>query len=86
MFAIITALLALLLGWIIKYIMTWFLGIYAEMFYNAMAVETTFYDVIDGGYFNLNGLYHAIYTFAIALLVMIFIKKLLETYMAWSNR
>lgn len=83
--AVVTTLLVSLLGYIAKEVMTWFLGVYYTMFYSAMAVETLFYDVIDSGLFNLSGLYQAIYTFAIALLIMFFVKKLLETYMAWSN-
>ena len=83
--ALVTALIISLLGFIVKMLMTWFLSVYSAMFYNAMAVETLFYDIIDNGSFNLTGLYQAIYTFAIALLIMFFVKKLLETYMAWSN-
>lgn len=83
---IITTLLTGLLGWLIKAIMSWCLQVYDTMFYNAMAVETCFYDVIDNGLFNITGLYKAIYTFAIALLIMFFVKKLVEVYFAWSNR
>ena len=86
MLAIITALIVGLLSWLIKLVFEWAGSTYHGMFFNAMAVETSFYDVIDGGLFNISKLYSAVYTFAIALLIMFFVKKLAETYFAWSNR
>lgn len=46
------------------------------------AIEINFRNLEN---FNIGGLYNAIYTFAITLLVMFFIKKLIETYLAWTN-
>lgn len=86
MFLLISGLIGTLLGWIAQALMSWFSGVYDAMFYNVMCVEVNFKDVLSAGTFNLTGLYQAIYTFAIALLMMFFVKKMLETYMAWSNR
>lgn len=83
---IIAGLIGSLMGWLAREIMKWFAGVYDGMFYNVMCVEVNFKDIINAGNFNLTGLYQAIYTFAIALLMMFFVKKMLETYMAWSNR
>ena len=86
--SLVIGLLTGLLGYIAKQILFWFVSVYKAIFYNAMAVETTFADILSNGnlQFNITALYHAIYTFAIALLMMFFVKKMIETYMAWSNR
>ncbi len=83
--AIVGSLISYLLTWLAQMALMWFSDVYSDMFYNAMAVETSFRDIVARGYINLSGLYGAIYTFAIALLIMFFVKKLTETYFAWSN-
>lgn len=59
----------------------WFESLYNQIYFNAMCVEINFTDIN----LNITGIYRTIYTFAIALLMMFFIKKMIETYMAWSN-
>ena len=46
------------------------------------AIEINFRNLEN---FNIGGLYNAIYTFAIAVLIILFIKKMIETYLAWSG-
>jgi hypothetical protein len=46
------------------------------------AIEINFRNLEN---FNIGGLYNAIYTFAIAVLIILFIKKMIETYLAWSS-
>lgn len=46
------------------------------------AIEINFRNLEN---FNVGGLYNAIYTFAIAVLIVLFIKKMIETYLAWSS-
>lgn len=46
------------------------------------AIEINFRNLEN---FNVGGLYNAIYTFAIAVLIILFIKKMIETYLAWSS-
>jgi len=70
-----------ILTMIIENVGPWFNKVSNDMFFNAMCVEINFNDMN----FNISGIYRAIYTFAIALLMMFFIKKMIETYMAWSN-
>ena len=82
MITLITGLIVGLLVWLAGIIMTWFLPMYEQMIYAGLCVEIFFKDL---GSFSVTGLYQAIYTFAIALLIMFFIKRMIEVYFAWSN-
>lgn len=82
MVALITGLIVGLLVWLASIIMTWFIPMYEQMIYAGLCVEIFFKDL---GSFSVTGLYQAIYTFAIALLIMFFIKRMIEVYFAWSN-
>lgn len=44
--SIVIALITAILAWAIRYVMTWCIGTYQGMFFNAMAVETLFSDVV----------------------------------------
>lgn len=84
MAALIATIIVYLLGWISQAILTWLSGVYTTMFYLAFAIEITFRDISTS--FNISGLYNAIYVVAIAVLIMFFVKKMIETYMTWTNR
>ena len=84
MAALIATIIVYLLSWISEAILTWLSGVYTSMFYLAFAIEIAFRNVAIN--FDISGLYNAIYIVAIAFLIMFFIKKMIETYMMWSNR
>lgn len=84
MAALIATIIVYLLSWISEAILTWLSGVYTSMFYLAFAIEIAFRNVAIN--FDISGLYNAIYIVAIAILIMFFIKKMIETYMMWSNR
>lgn len=82
MVTLITGLVVGLIVWLAGIIMTWFIPMYEQMIYAGLCVEIFFKDL---GSFSVTGLYQAIYTFAIALLIMFFVKRMIEVYFAWSN-
>lgn len=84
MAALIATIIVYLLGWISQAILTWLSGVYGAMFYLAFAIEISFRDIARN--FSILGLYNAIYIIAMAILVMFFVKKMIETYMTWTNR
>lgn len=84
MAALIATIITYLLGWISEAVLTWLSGVYTSMFYLAFAIEIVFRDIVTN--FSISGLYNAIYIVAIAILVMFFVKKMIETYMTWTNR
>lgn len=57
-------------------------GIYTNFFYSSMAFEQVYSRALN---ININGIYSAIYKFAILILIMFFIKKMIETYLMWSS-
>ena len=63
---------------------TWLSGENTTKFYLAFAIEISFRDIATN--FSVSGLYNAIYIVAIAVLIMFFVKKMIETYMTWTNR
>lgn len=73
------------LGLIISQCLGFIKTLLGNFFYDAFAIETNFYDMVNTGVLNINSLYHAIYIFAISILIMMFVKKMIETYFAWSN-
>lgn len=79
---LIATAISFLFGYIAQIIFTWFNGVYDVMFWNAFAIEVNFRGLSN---FSISGLYNAIYSFAIAILIMFFVKKMIEVYMAWSN-
>jgi len=81
--ALIATIIVYLLGWIAQAILNWLSGVYTTMFYLAFAIEISFRDISTN--FSISGLYNAIYVVAIALLIMFFVKKMIETYMTWTN-
>lgn len=83
MAALIATIIVYLLGWLTQAILNWISGVYTSMFYLAFAIEISFRNI--GSAFDIGGLYNAIYVIAISILVMFFVKKMLETYMMWSN-
>ena len=83
MAALIATIIVYLLSWIAEAVLTWLSGVYTSMFYLAFAIEIAFRDIATN--FDIGGLYNAIYIIAIALLIMFFVKKMIETYMSWSN-
>lgn len=84
MAVLISTIIVYLLGWISQAILTWLSGVYSSMFYLTFAIEISFRDIATN--FSISGLYNSIYIVAIAVLVMFFVKKMIETYMTWSNR
>lgn len=84
MAALIATIIVYLLGWIAQAILNWLSGVYTTMFYLAFAIEISFRDISST--FNIAGLYNAIYVVAIGILIMFFVKKMIETYMTWTNR
>ena len=82
---LIGLLISTVLGLIIRECLGFVVTLLNNFFYDAFAVETNFYDMVNTGVFNINTLYHAIYIFAISILIMLFVKKMIETYFAWSN-
>ena len=84
MAALIATIIVYLLGWISEAILSWLSGVYTSMFYLAFAIEISFRDIATN--FSVSGLYNAIYIVAIAVLIMFFVKKMIETYMTWTNR
>ncbi len=84
MAALIATIIVYLLGWISQAILSWLSGVYTTMFYLAFAIEISFRDIATN--FSISGLYNAVYIIAIAILVMFFVKKMVETYITWSNR
>lgn len=84
MAALIATIIVYLLGWISEAILSWLSGVYTSMFYLAFAIEISFRDIETN--FSVSGLYNAIYIVAIAVLIMFFVKKMIETYMTWTNR
>lgn len=83
MAVLISTIIVYLLGWISEAILNWLSGVYTSMFYLAFAVEVGFRNISTT--FNIAGLYNAIYIVAIAILIMLFVKKMIETYMMWSS-
>lgn len=84
MAALIATIIVYLLGWISEAILSWLSGVYTSMFYLVFAIEISFRDIATN--FSVSGLYNAIYIVAIAVLIMFFVKKMIETYMTWTNR
>lgn len=84
MAALIATIIVYLLGWISEAILSWLSGVYTSMFHLAFAIEISFRDIATN--FSVSGLYNAIYIVAIAVLIMFFVKKMIETYMTWTNR
>ncbi len=84
MAALIATIIVYLLGWISEAILSWLSGVYTSMFYLAFVIEISFRDIATN--FSVSGLYNAIYIAAIAVLIMFFVKKMIETYMTWTNR
>lgn len=82
MAVLVATIITYILSWLAECILNWFTGVYDMMYWNAFAIEINFRNLEN---FNIGGLYNAIYTFAIALLIMFFIKKMIETYLAWTN-
>ncbi|MDO5556547.1 MAG: DUF6102 family protein [Clostridia bacterium] len=83
MAVLVSTIIVYLLGWISQAILNWLSGVYTSMFYLAFAIEIAFRDISTT--FSISGLYTAIYIIAIIFLVFFFAKKLIETYMLWSN-
>ena len=79
---LIATAISFLFGYIAQAIFNWFNGVYDVMFWNAFAIEINFRGLSN---FSISGIYNAVYTFAIAVLIMLFVKKMIEVYMAWSN-
>lgn len=84
MAALIATIIVYILGWISEAILNWLSGVYTTMFYLAFAIEIAFRDIATN--FSISGLYNAVYIIAIAILVMFFVKKMIETYMTWTSR
>lgn len=84
MAALIATIIVYLLGWISEAILNWLSGVYTTMFYLAFAIEIAFRDIATN--FSISGLYNAVYIIAIAILLMFFVKKMIETYMTWTSR
>ena len=84
MAALIETIIVYLLGWISEAILNWLSGVYTTMFYLAFAIEISFRNIATN--FSISGLYNAVYIIAIAILVMFFVKKMIETYMTWTSR
>lgn len=84
MAVLVSTIIVYLLSWLSEAVLNWLSGVYTSMFYLAFAIEIAFRNI--GTTFSITGLYNAIYTIAIAILIMFFIKKMIETYMTWSNR
>ncbi len=82
--ALIATIIVFILSWIAEAILNWLSGVYTTMFYLAFAIEIAFRNIATT--FSISGLYNAIYVIAIAVLIMFFVKKMIETYMTWSNR
>ena len=82
--ALIATIIVFILSWIAEAILNWLTGVYTTMFYLAFAIEIAFRNIATN--FSISGLYNAIYVVAIAVLIMFFVKKMIETYMTWSNR
>lgn len=82
--ALIATVIIYILGWLAQAVLKWLSGVYTTMFYLAFAIEIGFRNIATT--FSISGLYNAIYVVAIAMLIMFFVKKLIETYMTWSNR
>ena len=78
--ALIATVIVYILGWLAQAVLNWLSGVYTTMFYLAFAIEIGFRDISTT--FSISGLY----VVAIALLIMFFVKKMIETYMTWSNR
>ena len=84
MAALIATIIVYLLGWISEAILSWLSGVYTSMVYLAFAIEISFRDIATN--FSVSGLYNAINIVAIAVLIMFFVKKMIETYITWTNR
>ena len=82
--ALIATIIVFILSWLAEAILNWLSGVYTTMFYLAFAIEIAFRNIATN--FSISGLYNAIYVVAIAVLIMFFVKKMIETYMTWSNR
>lgn len=82
MAVLVGTIITYILSWLAEAILAWFSGIYDTMFWNAFAIEINFRNLEN---FNIGGLYNVIYTFAISILIVLFIKKMIETYLAWSS-
>lgn len=82
--ALIATVIVYILGWIAEAVLNWLSGVYTTMFYLAFAIEIGFRNIATS--FSISGLYNAIYIIAIAILIMFFVKKMIETYMTWTNR
>ena len=82
--ALIATIIVFILSWLAEAILNWLSGVYTTMFYLAFAIEIAFRNIATN--FSVSGLYNAIYVIAIAVLIMFIVKKMIETYMTWSNR
>ena len=82
--ALIATIIVYILGWIAEAILNWLSGVYTTMFYLAFDIEISFRNILTN--FSISGLYNAIYIIAIVVLIMFFVKKMIEAYMTWSNR
>lgn len=84
--AVISLIVVTVLGVIGKALLNYFVNsayTWEHLFYNSFIVEINFLDLTYS--ISIKNLYKAIYGFAIALLIMFFVKKMIETYISWTN-
>lgn len=79
---LVVSVLTYLFSVIIQELMSFVNGLYTNFFYSSMAFERVYGSALN---VNINGIYGAVYKFAILILIMFFIKKMIETYLMWSS-
>lgn len=64
-------------------------SLFNNLFYLVFYIEKQFNSIIvtntPNQYFDFNNIFKVVYTFASLVLIMMFIKKMLETYFAWQS-
>ena len=80
---IVVACISYVMAVIIEALASFITGVYTYFFYSAFAFERICSSSVQS--INISGIYGIVYKFAILLLIMFFIKKLIETYLMWTN-
>lgn len=80
---IVVACISYVMAVLIEALASFMNGVYTYFFYCAFSFERVCASSIHS--INIVGIYNVAYRFGILLLIMFFIKKMIETYLMWTN-
>ncbi len=80
---IVVACISYVMTVIIEALAAFMNGVYSYYFYSAFAFERICASSVHS--INFVTIYNTVYNFAILLLILFFVKKMIETYLMWSN-